>query len=396
MSYGRAILSRLSGIAGLGLLSAYAATATGVSPVPFSRFIGPDDCPGNDQFADPYVLKQGDAWYLTSTYLAGRPMYMFKTTDWKTKTRLSLTIDLNQEYLSSHFNNTAITPHGIWGFVPYRHPTGRWHAYGSVTIGGFKTFICHFTPLTADWPITQWRLDKVLLGHPVSQTYETKVYADSTGCYLFYVDHLGDGNNHVMVRKLRAPDEIDASFAPRPVLSPEGLASEYRNGRAGMQICEGLCIARIASRSGAMYAMFYSVGDFAGNNYKLGVAYSDSLVPPAGKQYRKPKLADPSGIWGNPGNPAEIVYLLQTEQERWPNFQADRITGPGLGNAVRYQGNDYLVFHASSPGQTSGGGQGRWVWLCPVIVSFGSPMTDWLKPVLPATNNSFHPPPVRP
>jgi hypothetical protein len=373
----------LSGIAGLCAVNPVeAATPGNFSPVPFERFIGPDDCPGNDQFADPYVLKQDDAWYITSTYLVGRPMYMFKTTDWKTKTRLSLSIDLNQDYLRSHFNNNTITPQGIWGFVPYRQPSGRWHAYGSVSIGGFNTFICHFKPLTSDWPITQWRLDKVLLGDLTSSPYETKVYTDETGGYLFYVDRLPDGNNHVMVRKLRAPDEIDPAFQPRPVLSPEGLASEFRNGSAGMQLCEGTNITKLATKDGPKYVMLYAVGDFAQNNYKLGVAYSNSLVPPIGKYYDKPKARDPAGIWGHPETPGEIVYLLQSEKQNWPNFCASQVSGPGLGNLVSYLGACHLVFHAHDPGQTSGGGQGRWIWRCPIILSFKKPMTEWLKPVL--------------
>jgi hypothetical protein len=180
-----------------------------------------------------------------------------------------------------------------------------------------------------------------------------------------------------MVQKLRKPDAIDESFAPRPVLSPEGLASEYRNGRAGMQICEGPNIVRL----GGKVAMFYSVGDFAEKNYKLGIAYADSLIPPAGQQYIKPKAADPTGIWGNPGNPAEVVYLLQTEKAAWPNYQATRITGPGLGNLVRYQGNHYLVFHAHDFGKTSGKGSGRWTWICPVAINPKAPLAERLKPI---------------
>lgn len=366
----------------LGLLGACATPGSGTaSPVPFSRFIGPDDCPGSNAFADPYVFQHGDAWYLTSTYTVGQPMFMFRTADWRTKSRLPLSIDLNPEYLRSHFHNSGLVPQGLWGFVPVRYADGRWHAYGSVHVGNFNTFICHFQALTQEWPVTQWRLDKVLVGTPSSHTYETKVYADSTGDYLFYVDHLADGNNHIMVQKLRAPDEIDDSFAPYPVLSPEGLASEYRNGRAGMQICEGPNVVRLASSGTPVYALFYSVGDFARKNYKLGVAYSDSLVPAAGQQYLKPKAADPAGLWGNPGTPAEVVYLLQTETDRWPNFQASRIAGPGLGNLVRFRGNDYLVFHAHDAGLANGGGSGRWTWICPATVDLKKTMDEWIKPV---------------
>lgn len=371
-------ISNFTAIAVLGLLISCAAPAADKIPaVPFSRFIGPDDCPGNSEFADPYVFRQGDAWYLTSTFGVAAPMVMFKTTDWKTKTRLPLSIDLNPEYLRSYFKNPGITPHGIWGFVPYRHKDGGWHAYASISVGNFNTFICHFKPITTTWPITRWQLDKVMIGTPTGHTYESKVYSDTTGGYLFYVDQLPDGNNHIMVRKLRAPDVIDEAFAPRPVLSPEGLASEYRNGNSGVQICEGPNIARIAGK----YAILYSVGDFAAKNYKLGVAYSDTLVPPAGKQYLKPKTADSAGVWGNPGNPAEVVYLLQTEKEAWPNYYADKITGPGLGNLVGFKQQGHLVFHAHDAGNTSGNGSGRWTWICPVSFNPDAPLPERLMPV---------------
>ena len=158
-------------------------------------------------------------------------VYVQKKTDWKTKTRLLLSIDLNQDYLRTHFNNNTLTPQGIWGFVPYKHLDGSWHAYGLIHIGGFNTFICHFKPLTPDWPITQWRLDKVLLGDLTNRPYEAKVHSDETGGYLFYVDLQPDGNNHVMVRKLRAPDEIDPAFQARPETSTTTSASPLTGGR---------------------------------------------------------------------------------------------------------------------------------------------------------------------
>ena len=223
----------------------------------FSRFIGPEDCPGVRHNADPYVLKEGDAWYITCTYGARRAKYMFKTTDWVSKKRYSLDIDFNNDYLRRHFNNAKVTGSAIWGFVPYKHTDGSWHGYGSIAVGKFKTVICHFSPVgDGSWPVTRWKMDKVLVGGMSSQTYETKVYSDGGGSYLIYVDNLDDGNNHIMAQKLVGPDEIDTSFKARAILSPEGLNSEYRNDPNGMQICEGMNISHVSSGGGSKYLMF--------------------------------------------------------------------------------------------------------------------------------------------
>jgi len=349
----------------------------------FLLFIGPNDCPGATQFADPYVLKQDGAFYITSTYTVGLPMYMFCTTDFTNKKRYTLNLDLNESYLRTYFADPFLTAYHVWGFVPYKHADDSWHAYATVHIGGYKTFVCHFSPDGGStWPITDWKLDKVLVGSPSNIAYESKVYSDAGGMYLLYVDTLGDGNNHIVAQKMLDPDDLDTSFTARVILSPEGLASEYRNPPGGMQICEGTNISHIVTSSGSKYVMFYSVGDFAESNYKLGVAYSDVLIPPIGHRYEKPKSYDSLNVWGNPGPRNEVVYTLQTQVAEWPNYYETLFNGPGLGNLVEYLGNYYAIFHARYPGQT-GTGDGRWVWMCPVTIDFTESMDSWLVPQLP-------------
>jgi hypothetical protein len=349
----------------------------------FSRFIGPEDCPGVASFADPYVFQEDDAWYITSTYTAGAPMYMFCTTDFAGKKRYTLDMDLNQSYLRSHFNDTRLTAYHVWGFVPYKHADNSWHAYGTVNIGKYRTFVCHFSPDgNSSWPVTDWKLDKVLVGSPWDIAYESKVYSDASGMYLVYVDTLADGNNHVVAQKMLDPDDLDTSLAPQAILSPEGLASEFRNLPGGMQICEGQNISHVVTSNGSKYVMLYSVGDFAGANYKLGVAYSDELIPPRGQNYVKPKSFDSRNLWGNPGPRAEVVYMFQTQSPGWPNYYESFFSGPGLGNLVEYLNNYYIVFHARNPGLT-GTGKARWVWICPVNVDFSKAMHWWIAPQMP-------------
>lgn len=349
----------------------------------FSRFIGPKDCPGVSSFADPYVFQQGDAWYITATYSKGDPMYMFSTTDFAEKERYTLNLDLNESYLRNHFGRPKLKAYHLWGFVPYKHTDNHWHAYGTINIGNYKTFVCHFRPAKiTNWPITDWQLDKVLVGSPTDTTYESKIYSDARGMYLLYVDTLADGNNHIMAQKMLDPDVLDTAFTPRAILSPEGLASEYRNPPRGMQICEGQNISHVVTSNGSKYVMFYSVGDFAESNYKLGVAYSDVLIPPINQNYVKPKRFDSENSWGNSVADTEVIYLLQSQLTEWPNYCEILCSGPGLGNLVDYLNNYYIIFHARDAGQT-GTGQGRWVWICPATVDFSASMNSWVVPRLP-------------
>ncbi len=378
-----------SGVAAVGVRAASAdidADATdGLSrkTVGFSRFIGPEDCPGVASFADPYVLQEGGAWYITSTYTAGVPMYMFCTTDFVEKKRYKLNLDLKQSYLRSHFKDTRLRAYHVWGFVPYKHSDNSWHAYGTVNIGKYRTFVCHFSPDgNTSWPVTDWKLDKVLVGSPRDIAYESKVYSDASGMYLVYVDTLGDGNNHVVAQRMLDPVNMDTSFVPQAILSPEGLASEYRNLPGGMQMCEGQNISHVVGSTGSKYVMFYSVGDFAKDNYKLGVAYSDELIPAKGRNYVKPKSFDSQNLWCNPSPRTEVVYTLQTQVAEWANYYESFFSGPGLGNLVEYLNNYYIVFHARNPGRT-GKGSGRWVWICPVTVDFSEAMHWWITPQMP-------------
>ena len=345
-----------------------------------SRLIQPDDLPGAPGFADPYVFSENDKWFITSTYSAKSPMYMVSTLDFRNIERHTLNLDLNESYLRKHVNNPDLIARHIWGFVPYKHDDGCWHAYATVHIGGYKTFVCHFSPKdSAAWPITDWVLDKVMVGGSSQNAYESKVYSDNTGLYLIYVETLDDGDNHIMAQKLLGPDKIDVSFTARPLLSPEGLRSEDRNPPGGMQIVEGPNIKHVVTPDGSKYVMFYAVGDFAQKNYKLAVAYSDVLIPSAGNQYQKPKAHDHSNIWENKAPTDEVVYVLQTQYPDWFNYAGLSLKGPGLGNLVEHKDRYYVIFHALDGGQS----RGRWPWISPVAIDFTKKIDAWVTLRLP-------------
>ncbi len=130
-----------------------------------------------------------------------------------------------------------------------------------------------------------------------------------------------------MAQRLAAPGRVDRSEPPRTLLEPSRLRSEDRNEPGEMQLVESPSIFR----HGGKYILLYSVGDFALNNYKLGAAYSDRLIPPDGKRYEKVLRTDERKVWGEQPSPVEVVYVLQSQKRDWPNDCGGLVNGPGAG-----------------------------------------------------------------
>ena len=213
--------------------------------------------------------------------------------------------------------------------------------------------IAHFVPEAGEiWspgrPITRWKLDKVLVGDVARGdwfAYESKIVADLDGTlYLVYVTRRGR-DNHIMAQKLAAPDRVDRSEPPHTLLKPSGLRSEDRNDRGGMQLVEGPSLFRYQGKC----ILLYSVGDYQRNNYKLGVAYSDRLIPSNGATYEKVLQKDVRKVWGRQEASSEVVYVLQSQVRDWPNYCGDLVVGPGLGSVVLLDDRLWLLFHGYRP-----------------------------------------------
>ncbi len=359
----------------------------GAGVLDYQMFIGPADLPGARDFADPAVIKEGSSWFITGTYtMASRPHYMVETSDWQNKTLHTLSIDMNTAYLKKHFNDPTFWTNNLWKFTPYKHTDGSWHAYGAfMHKSTWTTSIAHFEPLDTQWPITRWRLNKVL-----HYGYDQYFVLDGSDLYMLYA---GAG---IRARKMLDPENLDPSFTPRYIIKTESLNSEYRNGTSGMQLMEGPSIKHIVHSTGSKYAMFYSVGDFAISNYKLGVAYCDVLIPPAGQYYTKSKSIDRLNLWGNGAGLSEVSYLFQTYIPAWNNYFGKYLSAPGIGTLIEYNRNYYTVFHGIRPDQPTGAtgqlkrtARSRWVYIAPVKIDFSEPETDankWIKPMKPTTN----------
>jgi len=242
----------------------------------------------------------------------------------------------------------------------------------------------------AGQPITQWHIDKLLVGDPEGKSglaYDQNMVRDDDGqLYLLY--NFAEARHHdvhIMAQRMLDPVTPDPSFAARKILSPEGFRSEDRNPDY-IQIVEATNIAKVQDQ----YVLLYSVGDFAlqdgTSNYKLGIAFSDTLVPSEGSTYRKIEIPDPGNIWGNENmGGVEIGYLLQSEQPSWPNYSAEFVVGPGLGNILHLDGQYWLVFHGYRPDDHNVSANMRYTWKMPLDIDVRGdrPMQEWIRPIWP-------------
>jgi hypothetical protein len=350
------------------------------------------------EFGDPNILKVGDYYYLTGTVPRMARTRTFQPGDvqW-----FDLEVDLGP------YSKAASD---FWAFHMYRHTDGTFHGYAAVHFPFFRTMIAHFLPAegetwTSERPILRWELESILIGDLKLGhfAYDPEVVRDDDGqLYLFYSsghpNEVTSVDIHIKAVHMLDPATLDPDFAPRPVLSPDGYRSEDRNPRF-VQILEGATVKKIQGR----WVLLYSVGDFRENNYKLGVAYSDRLIPLEGEFYRKPTAPDPKDLWKNKEtaeeagdgdkvaagemmkeNGTEVVYLIQSEHKEWPNYLGDVISGAGIGTIVNLDGQPILVFHARQAKKPIKHGWGRNVWTLPVAIDISNdrPMRDWIRPFL--------------
>jgi hypothetical protein len=324
---------------------------------------------------DPQIFHDGMDWYIFGT--AAQPFFLQGRELGPGKMRqVSVDIDYGDfKYPVLH----------VWGLIVEREKDGRCFGYATLHLGNFRTVIAALVPRdNARWepgkPITRWRLAKVLIGDVARDDcsyYESKIIHEADGSrHLMYVARVGR-DNHILLQRMKSPTEVDSSAAPRLLLRPSGYPSEDRNGPGSMQLVEGPSIIRLNDK----YVLLYSVGDFLLNNYKLGMAFSDTLIPPAGQTYRTVKQTIPKTSREPSTTREEIIYLLQSEYPERPNYVADAVVGPGLGSVVKINGKPWLFFHGYKPDDHVRNPQNRFVFRVPLLVGIdgGEPRLDWLR-----------------
>lgn len=151
-----------------------------------------------------------------------------------------------------------------------------------------------------------------------------------------------------------------------------------------LRLVEGTFLEKIQGK----YVLIYSVGFYGDGSYKIGAAFSDTLIPRKGTWYKKVLIDDPNNVWGNSAaGGKEVKYLLQTEHENWPNYAGAFVNGPGIGNLVNVGSGKYLlIFAARRAGRVDRNGLGRYAWKVPVLIDFHEQdMSNWITVHLGAT-----------
>ena len=392
-------LARLLLLVGVALVPAASAFAQppAAAPPAVSPLVSEIPCP------DPFVFNDGMDWYIYGSghhpaFLEGHELGVGK---------------MDRHHLHLDYSGFPYDVEQVWGFIVHRDPGGQYHAYCTLNLGHYRTVVAAFEPAAGErWepgkPVRHWRFRSVLVGNPEKEDwnyYESKILEDRDGTnYLMYVGSL-ETDNAIYAQRMKSWDKIDASSPPHVMLKPTGYRSEDRDGPGSMQLVEGGSVFHWRGRVGGgprdKYILLYSVGDYHYDNYKLGMAFCDSLIPPKGQTYQTVKLPDPKNIWGDSdyvsersGNHnSEIAYLLQSEQPDWPNYSANLVSGPGLGSIVPIADHRWLFFHGYKPDDTDHDPKNRFVFRLPLTIAItaGPPTMKWLHVDLPRGVSSASP-----
>ena len=203
---------------------------------------------------------------------------------------------------------------------------------------------------------TSWVADAVLIGSlstPAPENYDGKYFEDNGTLYLIYSMTLVRGSQDgVVAQAMVSPTQL-ATSSPVPLLGPEtsngGYNSELFLGlnqtTSSLKLIETGNVTKIQGK----YVMTYSDGGYNQPDYKSGVAWSDTFLPPTGTYYQRVQKTDTAGVWGQP-NHAEVQYLLQSQISQWPNYVADQVLAPGVPAIVSdASGNFFLTFSGYDP-----------------------------------------------
>ena len=253
----------------------------------------------------------------------------------------------------------------------FQDDAGAWHA--AVAIGVHTpghpqhwTVVAHAHPTEPAAPGSAplaWSADTLLTGSfsdPVEGNYDAKYVEDEGRLYLLYVANAAPPpalRNIIVIQAMQSPTQPAAS-APVTLLAPGDrygpLQSEFY-----AQTQAKLAEAPYISRIGGKYALIYSTGAYLTPGYKAAVAWSDTLFPAAGGNYRKVIQPDRLRIWGNAGRP-EVRYLVQSQKPRWPNFTGPQVIGPGVAAVVQGPGGAWwMFFDGFASGDMPAGPSGR-------------------------------------
>eukprot|EP01052_Picozoa_sp_SAG31_P034398 SAG31_NODE_4015_length_3662_cov_4.196464_2_plen_349_part_00 len=311
----------------------------------------------------------------------------------------------------------------VWAWTPFRHEDGSWHAYYTwVRSPACTIMYARPDPPTRNWtasrPILQWKTVSKLLSVEGECYYDNRIQVDGRGKLYLITNHPSgpgtDGDVSILALPMASPSQIEAGKGLLSRFCSNQLLEKYRTFIAR---CNALiekvspCIGWARSSSVLLqpdlpklnserrdpgsvsiventqiqqihgtYVLFYSVGDYALANYKIGLAFSKSLLGPYSKVYKN----DTKNVWNNSMPAREVHYLMQSSAPDWPNYMNRFLSGPGIASLVNTTTNGpALLFHARHPNN-----QGlRYLWLFSYLslkpgewdISNGATLGDLIK-----------------
>ncbi|MGQ4512400.1 hypothetical protein [Streptomyces sp. DW26H14] len=203
---------------------------------------------------------------------------------------------------------------------------------------------------------TAWVADSLLAGsflRPDKADYDGKYVEDNGTLYLVYSKRLSDSptRDGVVAQRMVSPGR-PADSGPAVLLAPEnangGYDSELFFGTDQSKRFELIETGNITKIDGK-YVMAYSTGAYNESDYKSGLAWSDTLIPPKGSVYRRSLMKDGAQVWGGKPGGQEVHYLLQSQRRNWPDYVGDRVIAPGVPSVVESRGAWYLYFAGYLP-----------------------------------------------
>ena len=248
----------------------------------------------------------------------------------------------------------------VWAWTPYQHTDGSWHAY--YTANAFEIMYARPDPPGQKWtaarPILRWKTMSKLVSAEGACYYDNRVQTDAAGRLYLITNHPSgpgaQGDVSILALPMASPGRMAANWSSRAtvLLQPDTpkLNSERRDP-GFVSITENTQIQVIRGA----FVLFYSVGDYAKPNYKIGLAFSKSLLGPYSKIY----LNDTGNVWNNSEPMREVRYLMQSSVPDWPGFMNRFLSGPGIASLVNTTSNGpALVFHARHPNNQGS----RYLW----------------------------------
>ena len=284
----------------------------------------------------------------------------------------TLTVGTGMALLNQLPPNTTLV--GYQNNNIYQDNQGHWQMATTVTVQNAQVnpnklpwnVILHASPVamsstTASGVPLSWTSDALLVGSLTTRAdanYDGKFIEDANQLYLIYSQNLQTmptTQDGIVAQPMAAANQVGSS-KPTPLLAPEnnadgGFNSELFNCQSAdkFKLIETGNIAVVNGK----YAMAYSSGSYETPCYKVGIAWSDTLLGP----YKKIFQMDASNVWANPAPEPEVLYLIQALQPLWPNYVASTVQGPGVPSLVQYPaGTWYLYFAGYDPSVPLSGG----------------------------------------